>query len=236
MLRLSSWVLSFVLHGALALSLVSLVGGNAFHEGSGDDMFVVEQGIAVDGTASQGMAQETITAVEVEPQEASIARPKIEEVKAEEVEEKKIVSSEAGPEHELKEIKEPEEVKEQRPEQTATLEQAEQVAVEEQKSAGAAKQGGDTTAYSAYLGRLSKHLEKNKVNPRTRIAGTVVIRFSVDAAGQLKSREVVESSGSKALDDAAIQSVDRAAPFPPFPEQSRNEPMVVSVPFKFLTR
>lgn len=234
MLRLSSWVISAVLHGTLALSLVSFVGGSSYDAGSGDDMFVVQQGVALEGAASGGVDMETVSAVEVDPQEASIARPEVKEVKPEEPEQ--IVASEAGPENELKEVQKPEEVKEEKQVQEASQAQEQQVAVIEQKSAGSEKTGGDATAYSAYLGRISKHLEKHKVNPKTRLSGTVVVRFSVDATGQLKSREVAESSGSKVLDEAAIQAIDKSAPFPPFPEQKRDEPLVVSVPFKFLTR
>ena len=38
------------------------------------------------------------------------------------------------------------------------------------------------------------------------------------------------------LDDAAVASVDRAAPFPAMPTEANDGPMVVSVPFKFSVR
>lgn len=237
MLRVTSWALSAALHAAVLLSLTTfVVGGAALEGGTGDDLMMIEQGIAVEGTASAGVAAETVDAVEIEPQEASVARPQIEEVKPEEPEEQKVVTSETGPDNELKEIKETEVVEEQRQEQVATLEQAQQTAVEEQKAAGAAQKGGDTTQHSLYLGKLRKHLERNKINPGSRISGTVVVRFTVDPSGNVQSREVAESSGSKTLDEAAVRSIDKASPFPPFPVQSSSEPLVVSVPFKFVTR
>ena len=40
----------------------------------------------------------------------------------------------------------------------------------------------------------------------------------------------------KLLDDAAMASLERAAPFPPMPKSVSQEPLDVQVPFKFITR
>jgi protein TonB len=88
----------------------------------------------------------------------------------------------------------------------------------------------------AYLGKLRKTLERHKVNPRSRLAGTVLIRFTVGPTGQVLSREVRQSSGSKLLDDAAMAALDRASPFPPMPQELAHGPLEVQVPFKFITR
>ena len=114
---------------------------------------------------------------------------------------------------------------------------ATELAVEEQKETGEKKSGGSQTAMSAYRGKLFSHISKKKVNPRSKIAGIVVVRFKVGPEGELISREVATSSGSKLLDDAAVQSIERAAPFPKMPDDAeKKEPMVVSVPFKFSVR
>jgi len=127
-------------------------------------------------------------------------------------------------------------VKEPPKEEFAAVEQTE-LAVEEQKAKEeVAKTGGDTTAISAYRGRLFSHISKKKVNPRSKFAGTAVVRFTVGPQGELISREVTSSSGSKVLDDAAVASIDRAAPFPAMPTDAGTGPMVVSVPFKFSVR
>jgi protein TonB len=101
---------------------------------------------------------------------------------------------------------------------------------------GRALSGGDTTAQSAYFGKLRSHLEKGKVNPHTSIAGTAVVHFVVDASGRVISREVSVSSGHKALDDAAVASIDKASPFPPMPKGLNRDQIDVSVPFKFSVR
>ncbi|MCU0955559.1 MAG: energy transducer TonB, partial [Hyphomicrobium sp.] len=153
----------------------------------------------------------------------------------EEVEETTVISSEAGEEQEVEEIQ-PEPVKEPTPPQVATLAQEAQIAVEEKRAASVEKSGGDATSHSKYLGKLRNHLEQKKVNPRTRQVGTAVVRFTVDATGQLLTREIALSSGNKQLDDAAIASVEKAAPFPAMPEDIDRGPLVVSVPFRFTVR
>jgi protein TonB len=47
---------------------------------------------------------------------------------------------------------------------------------------------------------------------------------------------VQQSSGSKLLDDAAMAALDRAAPFPPLPQEIARAPLEVQVPFNFVTR
>ena len=49
--------------------------------------------------------------------------------------------------------------------------------------------------------------------------GTVWVKFRVGPAGELLSREITSSSGSKVLDQAAVAALDRAAPFPPMPDE-----------------
>lgn len=236
-LRPLTWLVSLALHAGFAAWLLVTPGGAALEEGVGEDQFVVEQGIAIEGISQFGQDDVNIQAIEAEPLEASEAKPAVEEVKeTEKVEETEVIASEAGPEQEeLPEVK-PEPVVEPTPQQVATLEQEEQIAVEEKRAAGAAKTGSNTTAHSAYLGKLRSHLEKKKLNPRTRQIGTAVVRFTVDSAGQLLTREIARSSGNKVLDDAAIRSVERAAPFPAMPQDIAAGPLVVSVPFRFTVR
>jgi protein TonB len=176
--------------------------------------------------------------------------------KVEPVAERQVIASEAGPDQvdvkpaedvdqpEPDELEEPvrEDIKEPDPElveqplppQVATLQQ-ESVAAQ-RESSGAEKQGGDTTAHTAYLGALRSHLEKHKVNPRTGIAGVAVIRITVDATGGVAAPTVAKSSGSKALDDAALAAIEKAAPFPPIPTRLGRDQLEISVPFRFTVR
>lgn len=235
-LRFATGLASTVAHAAIAAVLLITPGGAALEMGSGDDQFVVEQGFAIEGVAHFGQDQVNIAAIEAEPLEASETREAIEEVKVtEKVEDTTVIASEDGPVQDVPEIK-PEPVEPPRPEQVATLEQQEQVVIEEKRAAGAAKTGGNTTDHSMYLGKLRTLLEKKKINPRSREVGTVIVRFSVGLGGELLNREVTKSSGSTALDAAALASIEKAAPFPAMPENVASGPLVVSVPFKFTVR
>lgn len=225
-LRALTWLVSFALHGAVVGFFLITPGGAALEEGVAEDTFIVEQGVY----------SERVEAVEAPPQVIQSAPP-MEEVTPIEEDVQSVIASENGPEQEkvTDEIK-PEEVKEPQKEQLAAVEQTE-IAVEEQKAREVEKKsGGDATAISAYRGRLFQHLSRKKVNPRSRFAGTAVVRFTVGPGGELISREITSSSGSKMLDDAAVASIDRAAPFPAMPSKAGTEPLVVSVPFKFSVR
>lgn len=226
-LRAVTWLVSFALHGALAGIFLISPGGAALEEGTGEDVFIVEQGVQ----------SERVEAIEAPPPMVQAAKP-VEEVKPPEEEDvQHVVGSEFGPEQQdITREPEIEEVREVEPEeQVAVIEQTE-IAVEEKKETGERKTGGSITAMSAYRGKLFSQIIKKKVNPRTRLAGTVIVRFTISPEGELISREIATSSGSKVLDDAAVASVDRAAPFPAMPSDAADGPLVVSVPFKFSVR
>ena len=251
----SAVLLSVLMHAAVGAALVlpPSGGGSAYEAGEGDDLFVTDTGIAIEGIGFGDSIQST-EAVEVENQEASVAQPEVAEVKAPEAveeqpqevleelpEDQEVITSmaedapalEAEP---LRELEEP--VVEERPQeaQVATLEQVQQVALKEEIVAGAKQRGGDTTERRRYLGKLRQHLERKKVNPRSKRTGTVEVRFSVGASGEVLTLEVVTSSGSEVLDNAAVASIEKAAPFPARPDAMSNEPLVVSVPFRFSIR
>jgi protein TonB len=69
------------------------------------------------------------------------------------------------------------------------------------------------------LARIRQRIEAVKRYPedarRDSIQGTVSVRFRVHADGQLERVELVRSSGSRVLDEASLETIRRAAPFPP---------------------
>jgi protein TonB len=231
-LRPLTWLLSLGLHAGVVLALVGVTGGSALDAGSGGDLFVVEQGIALEGVAKFGEAEEMIETVDIPPVQATEPRV-VEEIEPELTD---VVTSTESTHEEQVVAEEPKPVEEEKPVAAPIEQQAPQVATLIEKSSGAEQQGGDTTLRMAYLGALRKTLERSKVNPRSRLAGTVMIRFTVGPTGQVLSREVQKSSGSKLLDEAAMAALDRASPFPPMPEELAHGPIEVQVPFKFITR
>jgi periplasmic protein TonB len=239
-LRAGTVALSFALHGALIgwMLHVPVVGQESYEAGSGNDFLTVENAISIEGPLMVGDAVETIRAQEIAPTEA-VEAPPPQEIKAEELTDV-IKTTAAEQEHTVTAVEpKPEEPKREEtppPIQTAALALPEQVAIDTHASSGKAKAGGDPTLQRMYLGNLSKTLEKNKIFPKSRETGTVVVRFTVSPAGELLSSEVAASSGSPKLDEAAVRSLAKSAPFPPMPVGASNGPLVVSVPFRYIAR
>jgi protein TonB len=234
MLSPFTWIVSLGLHGALLLSFIGISGGGlALDQGTGDDLVVVEQGIAIEGLAKFGEAEEMIETVDIAPVQAAEAPKPIEQ---EEPELRDIITATESPHEEQMVPEEPKPVEEEKPVEMPVQEVAPQVATLIEKSSGEAQEGGDTTLRMAYLGTVRKSLERSKVNPRSSMKGTVLIRFTLGANGEVLSRHVEKSSGSKVLDDAAMAALERAAPFPPMPQNIASGPLEVQVPFNFVTR
>lgn len=68
-------------------------------------------------------------------------------------------------------------------------------------------------AVSNYPGQVMKRISRAG-KPRVRASGTAVISFSISARGGLAGISVARSSGSAALDKAAVGLIRKAAPFP----------------------
>lgn len=240
-LKYATWGLSALMHSALALSFVTFeAGGRSYEAGDGADLFHLEQGIAVEGLSQIGEASEIVETANETPVEAQAAvtpeNTPVTEPPPELKEASEVITAKADvvDEQEVLQEKPPEE-KPKPPEVAAAAAIPEAVVVEE-KSAAAKQTGGDPTLRMAYLGKLRTNIERKKVNPNTRDSGTVVVRFTVNSLGKLVSREVATSSGSKRLDDAALTAIERASPFPPFPDGLGAPTIVVNVPFRFMTR
>jgi protein TonB len=54
-----------------------------------------------------------------------------------------------------------------------------------------------------------------------RLEGRAVVFFYVAPKGRITSRRILESSGHAILDQAALETVDRVNPLPPFPSHAR---------------
>jgi periplasmic protein TonB len=72
---------------------------------------------------------------------------------------------------------------------------------------------------NAYNALVVGHLERFKRYPAAahHAAGTVLVRFALNRAGEVISSEVSKSSGNSVLDHEALDILRRASPFPPFP-------------------
>ncbi len=70
----------------------------------------------------------------------------------------------------------------------------------------------------SYLATIRNLIERHKVYPdsarRRGDTGSVTVRFTVTPAGRVSDLLIERSSGSRALDDAAVRTVRRASPLP----------------------
>jgi protein TonB len=113
---------------------------------------------------------------------------------------------------------------------------------DEADSAASAQSGGKGASSAAAKAATDKY--PSQVQARLRRAlrfpknakgaeGEVHVRFVVAANGGASQISVVRSSGSSALDDAAIATVKRAAPFPPIPEGAGKSSWTFTMPLLF---
>lgn len=98
------------------------------------------------------------------------------------------------------------------------------------------QQGGQGSGGAAQMAswqqQVSRRLNSARRYPRSAggATGTAVVGFTVTANGGLGGVSLLRSSGNPALDQAALDAVSRAAPFPP-PPSGVNTPLGVPVDF-----
>jgi len=68
---------------------------------------------------------------------------------------------------------------------------------------------------------------------RIRRQGTVHLSFTLSRDGQLVDSAIATSSGSEALDQAALAALRETAPFPPPPESLTDLQLTFTIPFEF---
>ncbi|MBY0613697.1 MAG: TonB family protein [Beijerinckiaceae bacterium] len=91
----------------------------------------------------------------------------------------------------------------------------------------------DPGVRARYSGSLFAHLRRRLVFPTDGPSGTATIRFILDRSGRILQSGVVGSSGSPELDAQALEIVQRAAPFPRFPDGFGSSQLEVTLPVTF---
>ena len=91
-----------------------------------------------------------------------------------------------------------------------------------------------------YLAELRARIGRSKFYPkisrRRGEEGTVVVSFVIKKSGDLSDLSVVESSGHRRLDQAALKTLKRVSPFLPIPEGLKRDDWPISVPIAFSLR
>jgi len=86
--------------------------------------------------------------------------------------------------------------------------------------------------FLSYFKHIKDLIESVWIYPREArergIDGHLVIKFTIKENGELGPVELVSSSGYKFLDDAAIQALNDASPFPNFPKQWKKKEITIA--------
>ncbi|MXN50111.1 TonB family protein [Shinella sp. AETb1-6] len=102
---------------------------------------------------------------------------------------------------------------------------------------GGQKKGNSSMAGNAavsnYPGKVRSKINRAKRRVSGGDRGSVVVSFTVGAGGQASGVRVARSSGSGALDNAAVEAVMRAAPFAKIPEAAGRSSWAFTVPIVF---
>jgi len=106
----------------------------------------------------------------------------------------------------------------------------------ESQGPGRARQTGNA-ATSNYPGKIVAKLRRSLRYPREarrqRLGGEVRVAFTVTQDGRVSGIRIVRSSGSPVLDQAALETVQRAAPFPKIPAEAARSSWPFTVPLEF---
>jgi len=102
--------------------------------------------------------------------------------------------------------------------ESSVAETAEQKEVADSRQASSAQADAEQSSREARESRVRNHLEQFKYYPasarRRGISGEVEVAFELDSLGQAKLLKIMSGSGYSLLDDAALETVHRAEPFP----------------------
>ncbi len=102
---------------------------------------------------------------------------------------------------------------------------------------------GHPDLFHSYQQKVARQIERaRKVYPyrsrlqQNREEGTVGVRFVIQPGGGVRQVEVVKSSGHPLLDQAAVEIIENAAPFPPLPPELGVSELAVNSPIRFTLR
>ncbi len=220
-LRAITFVSSLALHAGLAAYAAYAPtpadrSFQSFDQGTGNDQFVVEQGVGIDGIVKLGDSVETIRAAEVTPVEQAPPPPPPEAKPVDELQDTIVSKSVTAVEDNIVKIDEPppevkpEEVKPVEVQPVEVTEPPITVTIAKEASSGTVQTGGDSTALAEYRGKLAKLFQECTFAPKKRVVGNAQVRIIVDEAGRIVNREIVKSSGNADVDKAALANVDYA--------------------------
>ncbi|WP_276120612.1 energy transducer TonB [Pararhizobium qamdonense] len=102
---------------------------------------------------------------------------------------------------------------------------------------GKVAQAFGNAAESNYKGKVRSRVQRYFRFPRSAdragLGGTVTVSFTVSTVGGVSGVRIVKGSGSPVLDEAAINAVRKAEPFPKIPEAANRTSWLFTIPLQF---
>jgi TonB family protein len=89
---------------------------------------------------------------------------------------------------------------------------------------------GGSPNFGPYMDELQRRIKRNWMPPKDPHSRQVIVEFSVNRAGELGRARVTQSSGKAEVDQAALDAIHKAAPYPPLPKYSEES---VDIQFTF---
>lgn len=121
--------------------------------------------------------------------------------------------------------------------QNAKKGEADGVQRKEAAAAGSEKKGNSVATGNAdvsnYAGKVRRKVNRARVGVKGRDRGRAMVSFIVSASGQISNLRISQSSGSPAVDKAALASVQRAAPFPKIPVEAGKSTWLFNLPLAY---
>jgi TonB family protein len=89
-----------------------------------------------------------------------------------------------------------------------------------------------------YLAQMNQQIEQQwqRIQVNVDVTRSVKVRFTVDQSGELTEWEVTQPSGLAIADEAAIQAIQRSAPFEPLPPATNQQPLTRTLTFYYSVR
>jgi protein TonB len=167
------------------------------------------------------------------PEQQIVQQPPPEPPREEKPEEEEKPKVEPPPPQPEAEVTLPQEAKPEPPKPVPVPEQPRPTAPPRQRTASAA-------AVMTWNASIAKQIEQHKGYPPSalprRESGVTQVAFAIDRDGRLIESRIVHGSGYAALDQEAIDTLRRAQPFPPPPEDLAGDKFDFTVPMRFTVK
>ena len=87
------------------------------------------------------------------------------------------------------------------------------------------------------MAQLARRKEYPAAARQARQQGVAVVRFTLDAAGNVSGATITRGSGVEALDSATLALLRKVSPLPPIPRDMHKQSLTLSLPIEYaLTR